>query len=519
MFTIVCFLLVGISFSTQAAGYLINLEFTNRPNESSLTLAFNSSVKADIFFDAKKQQLNIDFDANNALQGLPFEFSGANLMKALIASNGAKGKSRLIVPVSQPISASKSLIKKGENYFLLISIKATTTPDARNNGNSPAAPKEDVFSVLNNKNKSVVPGKEATKNTGKVANSTNNTTAKTEAKQKFIEQKGKDKLKTAVPKRNQTEQTKSQNQSNYSSGPIVIAIDAGHGGKDPGAVGPAGQQEKKIVFAVSKKLEKLLENDPMFKPVLTRTGDYFISVPKRSEIAREQKANLLVSIHADAAPNKEAKGASVWVLSNKRADTEMAGWLEKQEKQSELLGGAGDVLSGNEKDKYLSQAVIDLQFAHAQKVGYGAALEVLKGLDQVGKLHKKKPAHASLGVLRSPDIPSLLVEVGFVSNKDEAKLISSEAYQNKLAEAIYAGLKQYFLDHPVNTSGSLRAKSMPKAQATKNSAKGYLIHKVKKGDTLIKIAHQYQVNPDEIKQLNKMKSDNVLLGQSLKIPK
>jgi N-acetylmuramoyl-L-alanine amidase len=131
---------------------------------------------------------------------------------------------------------------------------------------------------------------------------------------------------------------------------VIIAIDAGHGGQDPGAIGPNGTKEKNVTIAIARKLRALLNADPQFKPVLTRDGDYFISVMGRSDVARKQNANFLVSIHADAAPNRDATGASVWVLSNRRANSEMAGWLEQHEKQSELLGGAGDVLANSQSD-------------------------------------------------------------------------------------------------------------------------------------------------------------------------
>jgi N-acetylmuramoyl-L-alanine amidase len=163
-----------------------------------------------------------------------------------------------------------------------------------------------------------------------------------------------------------------------------------------------------VTIAIARKLRALLNADPQFRPVLTRDGDYFISVMGRSDVARKQNANFLVSIHADAAPNRDATGASVWVLSNRRANSEMAGWLEQHEKQSELLGGAGDVLANSQSDPYLSQAVLDLQFGHSQRVGYDVATNVLSQLQRIGDLHKRRPEHASLGVLRSPDIPSIL---------------------------------------------------------------------------------------------------------------
>ncbi|QIQ20509.1 hypothetical protein IPMB12_01710 [Zophobihabitans entericus] len=233
------------------------------------------------------------------------------------------------------------------------------------------------------------------------------------------------------------------------SAKVVVAIDAGHGGKDSGAVGPTKLYEKTVTLSIAKKLAVLLNKDPLFKGVLTRSTDRFISVSARSEIARQQRANLLVSIHADAAPNRSAAGASVWVLSTRRADTELGRWLEQHEKQSELLGGAGDALAGDDTNPFLSQAILDLQFGHSQRVGYELAKGILKEMGKVARLHKSIPEHASLGVLRSPDIPSVLVEVGFISNSSEEKLLKSNDHQNKIANAIYQGLRNYVKQNPI----------------------------------------------------------------------
>ncbi|OCG05185.1 hypothetical protein A9G12_05470 [Gilliamella sp. wkB112] len=228
---------------------------------------------------------------------------------------------------------------------------------------------------------------------------------------------------------------------------VVIAVDAGHGGKDSGAVGKNNLYEKTVTLSIAKKLTNLLNQDPNFKGVLTRSSDNFISVFQRSEIARKNKANLLISIHADAAPNRSASGASLWVLSTKRADTELGRWLEQGEKQSQLLGGAGDALS-DDHNPHLSQAVLDLQFSYSQRVGYELATQVLKEMTSSIKLHKRRPEHASLGVLRSPDIPSILVEVGFISNEGEESLLASNAHQDKIAKAIYQGVKNYVRQNP-----------------------------------------------------------------------
>lgn len=233
---------------------------------------------------------------------------------------------------------------------------------------------------------------------------------------------------------------------------IIVAIDAGHGGQDPGAIGQHGLQEKIVTMGVGCKLKKLLKDDILFKPILTRNGDYFLSVMGRSDVARKKHANVLVSIHADSAPNHTARGASVWVLSNRRANSEMGNLLEQHVKQSELLGGAGDLLANKKVDPYLSKTVLDLQFSHSQRVGYAVAVDMLRELGYVGSINKTQPKHASLGVLRSPDIPSVLIETGFISNSIEERLLSNDIYQNKIAMAIYQGLRNYFLAHPLQTS-------------------------------------------------------------------
>ncbi|AFP85540.1 N-acetylmuramoyl-L-alanine amidase [secondary endosymbiont of Heteropsylla cubana] len=295
---------------------------------------------------------------------------------------------------------------------------------------------------------------------------------------------------------------------------IVVAIDAGHGGQDPGAIGPNGLREKNITMAIAKKLNILLEKDAMFKPVLTRDSDYFVSVKGRSDFARKKGASVLISIHADAAPNHRASGASVWVLSTRRANSEMAAWLERNEKQSELLGGTGDLLSRTHPDPYLSHALLDLQFGYSQRVGYDIALQILAQLQQIGPLHKKLPEHASLGVLRSPDIPSLLVETSFITNTREAQLLGNSAYQHKIANALYLGLRSYFLAHPIQTFPKVN-QSFQKF-SSENNVK---YHIVKINETLFSIARHYKVSINSIRKINKIKEDTIWIGQQLRIPK
>ncbi|XEI33651.1 N-acetylmuramoyl-L-alanine amidase [Aeromonas veronii] len=234
---------------------------------------------------------------------------------------------------------------------------------------------------------------------------------------------------------------------------VVIAIDPGHGGEDPGSIGPRSTFEKRVTLAVSQKLAALIDREPGMRAVMTRRGDYFVDLNKRSEIARKAKADLLVSVHADSFHNSTPRGASVWVLSTNRANREMGSWLEKQEKQGELLGGVGKVLAESDPNPYLAQTFLDLSMDKSRAEGYDVSRQILRSMGKVARLHKKAPEHASLAVLKAPDIPSVLVETGFISNHAEELLLASASYQDQLARAIFEGIRNYYRAHP--TKGAM----------------------------------------------------------------
>ncbi|MGY3685780.1 LysM peptidoglycan-binding domain-containing protein [Vibrio coralliilyticus] len=287
---------------------------------------------------------------------------------------------------------------------------------------------------------------------------------------------------------------------------IVVAIDAGHGGEDPGSIGPSRKYEKHATLAISKKIAAQINAVPGMKAVLTRRGDYFVNLNKRSEIARGSKAHLLVSIHADGFRTPQPRGGSVFVLNTRRANSEIARWVENHEEQSQLLGGAGEVLSKNTSDKNVSQTLLDLQFSHSQKEGYKVATKILKQMSSAGiKLHKKQPVNASLAVLKSPDIPSVLVETGFITNPTEEKLLFQSSHQDKLARALTKAIVQYFeANPPEGTLFSNRGKTIK--------------HKVKRGESLSVIAKKYGTTTKAIMQTNKLKSSGLAIGQVLTIP-
>lgn len=285
---------------------------------------------------------------------------------------------------------------------------------------------------------------------------------------------------------------------------IVIAIDAGHGGEDPGSIGGKGNYEKRVTLAIAKKLAAKINAEKGMKAMLTRTGDYYVSLHRRTEKAREAGADLFVSIHADAFTSPQPSGASVWLLSLRRANTEIGRWLEKKEQHSQLLGGAAYAVKDNTKERYLARTLIDMSMDHSMEQAYIAANEVLGELKTITKLHKKNPQSASLGMLKSPDIPSLLVETGFISNHKEEKLLTNAWFQNRMADSLNKAIKSYF------------RKNAP--AGTYYASIKEVKHKVKRGESLSLVAQNYKVSVSKIKKANNLKSDKIRVGQILSIP-
>ncbi len=288
---------------------------------------------------------------------------------------------------------------------------------------------------------------------------------------------------------------------------IIIAIDAGHGGEDPGSIGGGGTYEKNITLSISQKLAALIDNEKGMRAVLTRTGDYYISPNQRPELARKHKADLFVSIHADAFTTPQPSGASVWVLSMGRANSELGRWMERTERHSELLGGAAEVIQDTASERYLAQALLDMSMDHSLTTSYDISKKVIDELRQVTKLHKRLPQAASLAVLTSPDIPSILVETGFISNPKEEKNLNWAAHRQKLAESIFNAIKAHFRRLPPD--GTLWANNARAESRT---------HKVRSGESLSLLAQRYNVRVSQIKEANNLNSDIVKIGQVLTIP-
>lgn len=227
---------------------------------------------------------------------------------------------------------------------------------------------------------------------------------------------------------------------------IIVAIDPGHGGKDPGAVGYQGTHEKEITLAIARKLKERIDKEPNMRAVLTRDGDYYISLPQRRINARRANADLFVSIHADANPKSHAHGSSVFTLSEHGATSTTASWLANKENSvdSDLMGGI-DITS---KSKDIKELLLDLSLNATINDSVKLAEYVLKQLGGINHLHKRNVEQAGFAVLKSPDIPSILVETAFLSNPKEEEKLRSKNYQDKMADAMYLGIKKYFADNP-----------------------------------------------------------------------
>ena len=286
---------------------------------------------------------------------------------------------------------------------------------------------------------------------------------------------------------------------------IVIAIDAGHGGEDPGASGPGRVREKDVVLAISRELKALFARETGFKPVMIRQGDYYLGLSKRRELARSQQADLLVSVHADAFRSPKAKGASVYTLSERGAasTSTFAKFLAQRENASDRVGGV-DLSS---KDDQLAEVIYDMSRRYSRDWSNGIGARVLGEMGSISRLHSKRVEQAGFVVLKSPDIPSILVETGFISNPQEARLLNSRSYQGKMARAIYRGVLSWFVEHaPADTLLSWQ-------QQTEGRE-----YTIARGDTLSEIALRFDVSVASIRNRNALPSSTIRVGQKLIIP-
>ena len=287
---------------------------------------------------------------------------------------------------------------------------------------------------------------------------------------------------------------------------VVVAIDAGHGGKDPGSIGATGTHEKKITLAVARELKKVIDDTPGMSAVLIRDGDYYIPHAQRFGKARDAKADLFISIHADAFTDSAARGSSVWVLSPRGATSEASRWLADRENRSDLVGG----VSLDDKDDTLAAVLLDLSQGATMGASNAVAQEVLGALRKLGPTHRNYVERANFIVLRSPDVPSILVETAFITNPAEEARLKTPKHREKLAAAILDGVRGYFRASP--PPGSLFALE---ASRKRNTASRYV---VSRGDTLSGIAQNHGVSISQLRAANALAGESLRMGEVLQIP-
>lgn len=292
---------------------------------------------------------------------------------------------------------------------------------------------------------------------------------------------------------------------------IIIAVDAGHGGEDPGAIGPAGTREKDVVLQMARRLARLIDASEGFRAVMIRDGDYYVGLRQRTRIAREQKADLFVSIHADAFDSPRPHGSSVYALSQSGATSETAQWLAASENRADLIGGVDGSLSLSDKDEVLRGVLLDLTMTATLNDSLTIGGQVLERMGRVNDLHKPRVEQAGFVVLKSPDIPSLLLETGFISNPGEERRLRSETYQQRMMSGVFDGIRAHFERNP--PPASLLAWQRDRGRSTGSDE-----YRIQPGDTLSEIAARHAVPVSRLRQLNELSGDVIRVGQVLRIP-
>lgn len=293
---------------------------------------------------------------------------------------------------------------------------------------------------------------------------------------------------------------------------IIIAVDPGHGGEDPGAIGPNGTREKDIVLQISQRLAAQINAAPGFRAVMIRDGDYYIGLRQRTQLARDQKADFFVSIHADAFTSPRPNGSSVYALSQRGATSETAQWLADSENRADLIGGVDGSLSLRDKDHVLRGVLLDLTMTATLNDSLSIGGQVLDQLGRINRLHKSRVEQAGFMVLKSPDIPSLLIEAGFISNPEEERRLKTARHQENIATAVFKGLRAHFESNP--PPASLLAWQRDNQRNPQGNE-----YRIETGDTLSTIAARHGVTLRQLKQANNLNGDVIRVGQVLRIPR
>ncbi|MGD9843110.1 MAG: N-acetylmuramoyl-L-alanine amidase [Steroidobacteraceae bacterium] len=388
-----------LSWAAIAAPRVTTLRLAGQPDKTRVVLELSETIQQKVFTLDNPTRVVIDLPAATLTGRLP---SGEGLVKTLRAAKRDNGDLRVVLDTSEAVVPRVTWLaaEAGSGYRLVIDLP-TSNSAAPSNEILPAPMAEPPTSVV----APAVP----------TASSTESVMAALPVAVKSITARG-------------------------AARDLIIAIDAGHGGDDPGAIGRRGTKEKTVTLAIAKLLKERIDAEPGMRAVLTRDGDFFVPLRERTARARQQQADMFVSIHADAVANAGPSGSSVYTLSSKRATSEAARYLADRENAADLVGG----VSLDDKSGVLASVLLDLTQGASMSASMDAAGHVLKQLDRIGNVHHMQVQQASFMVLTSPDIPSMLVETAFISNPIEEQRLADPRHQARIADALLGGVRDYF---------------------------------------------------------------------------
>ena len=475
--------LILIPWAAQAA-VVEGVRVWHSPDQSRVVLELSAATGFDVFTVPNPERVVIDLKASSAAAGLGMPV-GDSRVRSLRHAPFNQGKDlRLVFEVGRQVSVRKALLPPHAPYghrlvVDLVDPEPGSSAGAPRTANPPLpAPAPLVASPV-----------ERVAVTG----------TPTVGVPVVIEQRIASPLRSpgakpqpAAPVKTASGKTKAPVR------PWTIAVDAGHGGEDVGAIGMRGTYEKDVVLALARELARQINAEPGFRAVLVRDGDYYIELRDRMVRARRHRADLFVSIHADAFRNRRVSGASVYVLSTRGASSEAARWLAERENAADLVGG----VTLEDKDSQLRSVLLDMSQTASLEASLRVGENVLHALKQVGKVHRDQVQAAGFMVLKSPDIPSLLVETAYISNPTEEQMLRDQRFRSRTAGAIKDGVKAFF-----------QGRTLPGQRYAQMRR-----HMVSQGDTLSRIAARYDVSTSQILAANNRRDPTVRLGEVLRIP-
>jgi N-acetylmuramoyl-L-alanine amidase len=474
----------------QPANQINNLRLWQSPDKTRVVFDVSENINYTVFSLSSPERLVIDIKNGGLKVALPIIDADNPHLRGVRSGSPIKGVLRFVFELKKPLDSHSFVLTPNELYGYRL-----------------------VLDLVEKQSLPLLAAENIVAQKTSAAELESNDSSEPETTPSIIEPP----VFVATRQSNLEQQTPIEKVSAPTKQTITIAIDPGHGGEDPGATGHRGSREKTITLSIAKHLLKVINADSRMQAFLVREGDYYIDLTRRRTMAREKDADIFVSIHADAFTKKSANGLSVFALSQRGATSAMARALAKKENAADLIGG----VSLADKDAVLAKVLIDLSMTNTISESVNLGGRVLKELAKVGRLHSKRVEQAAFVVLKSPDIPSILIETGFITNLAEEKKLRTTRYQKKIANAVHRALGEYYDQTPYYNQSSYSSTSVsswPNKLASNSEVDAPKQYKVKSGDSLSGIAFRHGTTVAELKRINRLSNDIAVLGQRLKIP-